>query len=106
MQQQQMGMQQQQMGMQGGLGKVKPLESFGWYHGAIGRPECEALLLGAACGPGSFLVRVSSRGDNSYSLSARETNAPHVKHFKIESVGAQWRLGLKTSDGQVFPSIP
>jgi hypothetical protein len=108
-----MQQQQQQPGMVGGGmqqappgNKVKPLEAFGWYHGAIGRPEAEAMLLGGACGPGSFLVRVSSRGDNSYSLSARESMAPRVKHFKIEPVGPQWKLGLKISDGQVFPTIP
>ena len=38
---------------------VLPLENQPWYHGGIARPACEALLLGPACGPGSFCIRVS-----------------------------------------------
>ena len=53
------------------------------------------------------MVRLSSRGGGTaYSLSARESMAPRVKHFKIESVGPQWKLGLKQADGQMFPTIP
>ena len=82
-----------------------PLENQGWYHGGIARPACEALLLGPACGPGAFCVRVSTRGDGAYSLSVREPMQMKVKHFKIERVGAQWKLSLKVPDNKIFGTI-
>ena len=82
-----------------------PLESQPWYHGGIARPQCEALLLGPTCGPNSFCVRVSTRGDGAYSLSVREPMQLKVKHFKIERVGAQWKLSLKVPDNKIFPDI-
>eukprot|EP00039_Didymoeca_costata_P016866 m.307650 g.307650 ORF g.307650 m.307650 type:complete len:397 (-) comp16463_c1_seq16:97-1287(-) len=82
---------------------VMPLEQQPWYHGGISRNECEQLLMGSRAD--SFVVRLSTRGDQSYSLSARESGRPNVKHFKIERAGAQWKLGLKQPDGKFFGSI-
>jgi len=85
--------------------QAMPLEQCPWYHGGVSRPDCEGLLMGPTCGPGSFLVRVSTRGDDSYSLSVRETSGARVKHFKIERMGPTWKLALKVPDGMTFPNV-
>ena len=80
-----------------------PLEQQPWYFGTISREECEAKL--AAGADGDFMVRKSSRGQNSYSLSIRASGgAP--KHFKVEKTGSMWKLAQKNSDGLTFIGIP
>eukprot|EP00036_Acanthoecidae_sp_10tr_P011863 CAMPEP_0182928352 /NCGR_PEP_ID=MMETSP0105_2-20130417/15542_1 /TAXON_ID=81532 ORGANISM="Acanthoeca-like sp., Strain 10tr" /NCGR_SAMPLE_ID=MMETSP0105_2 /ASSEMBLY_ACC=CAM_ASM_000205 /LENGTH=404 /DNA_ID=CAMNT_0025066353 /DNA_START=22 /DNA_END=1236 /DNA_ORIENTATION=- len=79
-----------------------PLEAQPWYHDTISREDCEAKL--AAGADGDYMIRKSSRGQNSYSLSVRATGGS-PKHFKVEMSGGKWRLAQKNSDGQTFPSI-
>eukprot|EP00729_Bicosta_minor_P021823 gene21823-19116_t len=78
------------------------LEHQPWYHGGISRPVCEALLLGPACGPGDFCVRDSTRVGGGYSLSVRDPAEMNAVHFKIERVGAQWKLSC---DNKVFDTV-
>lgn len=88
------------------------LVDYPWYHGGISRGDCEALLCGPSCKPGSFLVRESSRGTTAYSLSYRDrAEAKHpVKHYKIErdaALGEQWKLTpMKVPDGMTFAAVP
>ena len=88
------------------------LADYSWYHGGIARGECETLLSGPLCEPGSFLVRESSRGTTAYSLSYRdraEAKYP-IKHYKIErdaSSSGHWKLKpLKVPDGLTFATVP
>ena len=81
------------------LGGPLPLEQNAWFHGSISRPQCEVLLMGATCQPGSFLVRESTRGDNSYSLSVRDNTGAKVKHIQIYKAGAAWKLNVKFGVG-------
>lgn len=53
---------------------------------------------------GDFMIRKSSRGQNSYSLSVRAAGGA-AKHFKVEKDGNVWKLAQKNSDGQTFGSI-
>lgn len=90
---------------------VLPLADQPWYHGRIAREAAEQLLGGPACGPGSFLVRESSRGTTAFSLSYRDrAEAKHpVKHYKIEkkaSDGGRWELKpLKVPDNLTFATV-
>jgi len=51
------------------------------------------------------MIRKSSRGQNSYSLSVRASGGA-AKHFKVEKAGGVWKLAQKNSDGRTFSSIP
>ena len=62
------------------------------YHGDISRDQCEAKLTNGA--PGDFMVRKSTRGNQSFSLSVRAAAGP--KHYKIEKQGQAWNLALRS----------
>lgn len=79
-----------------------PLSSFEWYRGAIAREECESLLSNGNVG--DYMIRKSTRGQDSYSLSVRGPNG--IKHFKVEKQGTQWVLAQKRPDGKTFVYIP
>jgi len=80
-----------------------PVSQQPWYFDTISREECESKLAGGL--DGDFMIRKSSRGQNSYSLSVRASGGA-VKHFKIEKQPTgRWRLAQKNSDGREFGSI-
>ena len=62
------------------------------YHGDISREQCESKLNNGA--PGDFMVRKSTRGNQSFSLSVRAAAGP--KHYKIEKQGQAWNLALRS----------
>lgn len=79
-----------------------PLEQQPWYFDTISRELCESKL-GSGL-DGDYMIRKSSRGQNSFSLSVRAAGGA-AKHFKVEKAGAVWKLAQKNSDGQTFSSI-
>lgn len=67
-----------------------PLKQQRWFHGDITRQQAEELLVDEPVG--SFLVRVSSTGNQDYSLSLRVPSLGAI-HLKITFADGQYVLG-------------
>ncbi|MFT7806408.1 dual adapter for phosphotyrosine and 3-phosphotyrosine and 3-phosphoinositide-like [Arapaima gigas] len=68
------------------------LETLGWYHGDLSRHAAEALLMSNG-GSGSYLLRDSQEGPNSFALSVRAKDS--VKHFQVSRRSNRYSFGFK-----------
>lgn len=72
------------------VSKVDTLQTYAWYHAAIGRKEAERLLLLPSNPRGCFLIRDSETVPGAFSLSVKDwedRKADHlIKHYKIKNL--------------------